>query len=352
MNELNLITKNPLVQKIAAGDANEELLELLLDKRLPLTDEEYLESLVFLVANENLKKKALKLLKNIPEQIKINYVEKIQANPRIAYFIVLEALNMKNLNILIKVIHNQAFPYEFLLKIAEKGDAASLEALLENQIKLIAYPQIMDVMELNPGIDNFIKGKIHELKDFYLKEGTATEIPFEEILEDVKDIFVEEIKAAGDENKTAEVPLAVIEEKALTELQMINKMSVSDRMKLALVGTKTQRTILIKDSNKMVMNAVVASPKLSADEVILFIRNKSTPGEIIGKIADNREWIKNYQVVLSLVQNPKTPIKSALGFIKMLHLKDLQQVVKDKNMNPVIRTLAVNFFKQKTKVKG
>lgn len=352
MNDLHVITKNPLVQKIAAGEANEELLELLLSRQLPLTDEEYLESLVFLVKNEDLKEKALQLLKNIPEQIKINYVEKTQANHRVAYFIVLEALSTKNLNILIKVIHNQAIPYEFLLKIAEKGDLAMLEALLDNQIKLIAYPQIMDVMELNPEISNYVKGKIQELRDFYLKEGATEEIPFEDILEDVKEIFVEEMKAAGEVEKAGEAPLKVIEEKALTELQSINKMSVSDRLKLALVGTKTQRTILIKDSNKMVVNAVVDSPKLSAEEVILFIRNKSTPGEIINKISNNREWIKNYQVALSLVQNPKTPIKSALGFIKMLHLKDLQQVVRDKNMSPVIRALAVNFYKQKTKVKG
>lgn len=352
----DLISKNPLVQKIADEKANDELLELLLSKQLPFTEEEYLESLVFTVKNEKLKDKALSLLKKISESTKTNYIEKSKANHRVAYFLVLEALGKKNLKIITKVIQNQALPYEFLLKIAEKGDIAMLDSLLDNQIKLIAYPQIMDFMELNPEITNYIKGKVQEIREFYLKDGVAEEIPLEEVLDDVKEIFTEGVATEEEmeegEEELAEVPLDVVEEKALTELQMINKMSVSERMRLALVGNKTQRAILIKDRNKMVMTAVIESPKLSKDEVVLYVRNKSIPGEIIARIANSREWTKNYQIVLGLVKNPKTPVKSALGFIKTLHLRDLQLLLKDRNISPVIRNLAINFYQQKTKTKG
>ncbi|MCK5057654.1 MAG: hypothetical protein KAT34_13415 [Candidatus Aminicenantes bacterium] len=344
-----LVAKNPLVQKIADGNANQELLDLFLSKQLPFTEEEYLESLVFLLTDEKLKDKSLSLLKHISESIKINYIEKNQANHRVAYFILLEALGKKNLSIVTKVIHNQSLPYEFLLKIAEKGDLAMLEALLDNQIKLIAYPQIMDFMELNPGITNYIRGRIQETRDFYLKEGLAEEIPLEDILFDVKEIFIEEAEE-GEEGE--ELSLEVVQEKAQTELQMINKMSISERIRMALVGNKTQRAILMKCRNRMVMNAVIESPKLTKDEVIVCVRNKSIPGEVISKIANGREWTKNYQIVLGLVQNPKTPVKKALSFIKTLHLRDLQSLVKDRNISPVVRNLATNFYQQKTKVKG
>jgi hypothetical protein len=344
-----LVAKNPLVQKIADGNANQELLDLFLSKQLPFTEEEYLESLVFLLTDEKLKDKSLSLLKHISESIKINYIEKNQANHRVAYFILLEALGKKNLSIVTKVIHNQSLPYEFLLKIAEKGDLAMLEALLDNQIKLIAYPQIMDFMELNPGITNYIRGRIQETRDFYLKEGLAEEIPLEDILFDVKEIFIEEAEE-GEEGE--ELSLEVVQEKAQTELQMINKMSISERIRMALVGNKTQRAILMKCRNRMVMNAVIESPKLTKDEVIVYVRNKSISGEVISKIASGREWTKNYQIVLGLVQNPKTPVKKALSFIKTLHLRDLQSLVKDRNISPVVRNLATNFYQQKTKVKG
>ena len=345
-----LVAKNPLVQKIAEGKANEELLGLLLSKQLPFTEEEYLESLVFLLTDEKLKSQSLKLLKHITESIKTNYIEKKQANHRVAYFILLEALGKKNLSVVAKIIHNQSLPYEFLLKIAEKGDIAMLEALLDNQIKMIAYPQIMDFMEINPEITNYIKGKIQEIRDFYLKEGLAEEIPLEDILDDVKEIFTE--TTTEEEEGEEELSLEVVQEKAQTELQMINNLSVSERIRLALVGNKTQRAILIKDRNRMVMNAVIESPKLSKDEVVIYVRNKSIPGEIINKISNSREWTKNYQIVIGLVKNPKTPVKKALAFIKTLHLKDLQSLLKDRNISPVVRNLAINFFQQKTKAKG
>jgi hypothetical protein len=108
---------------------------------------------------------------------------------------------------------------------------------------------------------------------------------------------------------------------------------------------------LVKDANKIVAQAVVESPKLTADEVVLLTRDKSVAGEIISKISRNREWVKNYTVMLELVHNPKTPVKDALGFVKKLHMRDLKLLTQDRNINPVVRSLAYNFFREKTKVK-
>ena len=122
-------------------------------------------------------------------------------------------------------------------------------------------------------------------------------------------------------------------------------------MRLALTGNKTERLVLIKDSNKLVQTAVLDSPKMADDEVLIHARNLSLPGEIIGKIANNREWTKNYTIILALVQNPKTPISRAIGFIKQLHARDLKLLSTDRNVSPVIRNLAQNLMKQKERVK-
>jgi hypothetical protein len=122
-------------------------------------------------------------------------------------------------------------------------------------------------------------------------------------------------------------------------------------VKLALTGNKTDRLVLIKDSNKLVQAAVLDSPKMATDEVLIHVRNLSLPGEIIGKIANNREWTKNYTVLLALVENPKTPVNRALSFVKQLHDRDLKLIARDRNISPVIRVLAENLVKQKEKVK-
>lgn len=370
MNEIRIVSKNPIVKKIADSDAKEDILEMLVARQLPFTEEEYLESLVFAMKTEAFKSKALEHLKEIKDGTKTSYVEKSGANHRVAFYVLLESLNWNKPAVVAKIIHNQAFPVEFLLKIAEKGSEAMLEMLLDNQIKMIAYPEIMDDIEKNPHCTNFIKGRIKELREYYLIGAKAEEIPAEEVMEDIKEVLTMEQEAANKQQTqdTAEAEedsnledededfdddldsLEDMEEKALTTLQEINQMNVSERIKLALSGTKTHRMILIKDPNKMVSLAVMESPKLSIDEVAVLAKNKSLAGELITKIANKREWTKNYPIMLELVQHPKTPVKQALSFVKKLHYRDLRMLTRNKNVNPVVRTLAVNYFTQKSGV--
>jgi hypothetical protein len=364
MTQPTIISKNPIINKIVREEAIEEILELLVSKQLPLTEEEYLEGLVFVLKKEHYKSRALNLLKQISETTKLNYIEKSHANHRVAYFIVLEALNWKNFKIIAKAVRNQALPPDFLIKIAEKGDLSMLEVLLDNQIKLIAYPEIMEVMEKNPEVNNFIKGKIREIRDFYLAEDTAREIPAEHVLEEVKEVIMMEQEQEKEEETGMELTkeeeyddkldlsdFSQVERKALTTLQEINNMTISERIKLALTGSKTHRLILIKDPNKIVSQAVVESPKLTSDEVVLLARDKSVAGDIISKLSRSREWVKNYTVMMELVHNPKTPVKDALGFVKKLHMRDLKLLTQDKNINPVVRQLAYNYYNEKTRVK-
>jgi hypothetical protein len=138
-----------------------------------------------------------------------------------------------------------------------------------------------------------------------------------------------------------------VKERTLTTLQEINNMSISDRIKLALLGSKTHRMILIKDSNKIVSLAVLESPKITTDEIIILAKNKSVASEIIARISRNREWIKNYSVFVELVGNPKTPVKDALSFVNRLHNMDLKLLANNRNTSPVIREFAANLFSQR-----
>jgi hypothetical protein len=359
MTDTSIVSKNPVVRQIVEGNAGHEVIEMLLNKQLPFTEEEYLESAVFLLKDENHKIRALTLLNGIADSVKASYMDKSEINHRVAYFIIIDALNRHDTLITSKAVRNQSLPHEFLLKIAEKGNAAMLELLLDNQIKLIAYPDILDEIEKNSEATNFIKGRVKEIRAYYLESHEVAEIPKDTVIEDVKDFMTLEKEekageAAVEEEETEDdlLTLEMVEKKALTALQEINALSISERIKLALTGTKTQRMILIKDPNKMVSLAVLESPKLGVDEVSLLAKNKSIAGELIARIARRREWTKNYSIVLELVQNPKTPIKEALGFVKQLHIRDLQLISRDKNVNPVVRQLALNFHKQKSGIKG
>jgi hypothetical protein len=340
-----IVSKNPLVMQISAGTSNDELLQFLLEKKLAFTDEEYLEGLVFVLAKPVFHDRALAMLNGIPQSVKENYVQKRDAQLQVAEFILQEALQAGHFNTLALIIQNQHFPTEFLLHIAAQGRESTLEVLLDNQVRLIAYPEIMEKMETNPACGPFIRGKINELREFYFRNPAAEAIPEKDVLDEMGTLIAQEQSADGS------LSPVTIKQQMMTSLQRINHMSIAQRIHLALTGNKTERLILIKDPNRMVQMAVIESPKMADDEALIHTRNLSLSGEIIGKIANNRDWTKNYSIVMALVQNPKTPISRSVGFMKQLHTRDLRILMQDRNINPVIRNLAMNLQKEKERVK-
>ena len=341
-----IISKNPLVVQIVEGSAGAELLEFLLERKLAFIDEEYLESLVFVLPNQNFHDRALSMLNQIPQSVKENYVQKKDAHPRVAEFILAEALPASQLNVLGMIIQNQHLPIEFLLRVAAQGQAAVLEILMENQVRLIAYPEILEKIEQNPECNPFIRVKINELREFYFQAGAVEAIPESDVLNDLAKMDSQDQSLDGQSDQ------APIQQKVLTALQRINRMTISQRIRLALTGDKTERLILIKDPSRMVQLAVIDSPKMADDEVLIHARNFSISGEIVAKIASNRDWTKNYTIILALVQNPKTPISRAVSFIKQLHIRDLKTLIQDRNISPVVRNLASNLQKEKERIKG
>ena len=189
-----MVSKNPLVLKIAEGAPGDELLKYLLSKQLAFTEEEYLESLVFVLPDPKSQEQARQMLGLIPQPVKEQYVQKREAELRVIDFILQEALEAGYFNTLTLIIQNQGFPSEFILRIAARAKAAVLETLLENQIRLIAYPEIMEKMETNPECNPFIRGRISELREFYLQPKAAEAIPEAEVMNELVTVIAEEQK--------------------------------------------------------------------------------------------------------------------------------------------------------------
>ena len=55
-----------------------------------------------------------------------------------------------------------------------------------------------------------------------------------------------------------------------------------------MMGSPTERAILIKDSNKVVARTAIRSPAVSDSEVIKYSKNKSLLDEVITFIASNK----------------------------------------------------------------
>jgi hypothetical protein len=123
-------------------------------------------------------------------------------------------------------------------------------------------------------------------------------------------------------------------------LQKIQKLSVSNKIHLALRGGKEIRSILLRDPSKEVVLTVLENPKLTETEIELISKSRSIPDEVLRKITKKREWMRNYNVVLGLVTNPKTPPGISVVLVNELKTRDLAILEKNKNVIEGVRATA------------
>lgn len=129
-------------------------------------------------------------------------------------------------------------------------------------------------------------------------------------------------------------------ESAQTFTQRLASMSVPDKVKCAMKGTREMRAILIRDPNRMVAAAVLSCPKVNEAEVEAFAKMGNVSEDILRTIAMTRGWTKNYTVVLSLVKNSKTPVALSLNLMQRLTAADVKRLSADRNVPEALRLAA------------
>ena len=112
----------------------------------------------------------------------------------------------------------------------------------------------------------------------------------------------------------------------------ISRMSIMERVKTAILGGKDARIILAHDSNRVVRRYVLMNPRITDGEIAAIVNSKLADEEILRLVADKRDWMKNYQVRLGLVRNPKTPLVTAVNILPTLMVKDIGRLAKSRDV--------------------
>jgi hypothetical protein len=130
------------------------------------------------------------------------------------------------------------------------------------------------------------------------------------------------------------------ERRAQSMIQKIQKLSVSERIQLALKGGREIRGILVKDTNKEVMLSVLENGKITESEIEMIAQSRSAAEESLRRISKNREWMKKYPIVLALVTNPKSPAGITVALVSNLKTRDLVILEKNRNVAEAVRSAA------------
>ncbi len=200
---------------------------------------------------------------------------------------------------------------------------------VRNGVKLFDVPQIVEAYQRVYGVDP-----------------TARPPPPEETAAALIAEYQDELgRERGEEGQPPES--AEQATKKLTITQRVLKMSVSEKIKLATLGNKEARALLLRDANKLVCMAAVTSPRMTEGEIMTLANSKTTNSEVLRYVYSNRELARNYALKLSLVKNPKVPLPTALKFLTTLQERDIKELARDRNVPNTIQSQAKAWMMRK-----
>jgi len=313
-------------------------------------------SLLYLLAHdpdEAVRQQALESARNLPDKVAAAALRDSDAPREVLGWIVDQvADNDRYLELLAL---NTATPDEALARVASRCGRRVAELLAQNQLRLLRCEEYLLGLLENPNLSAAVRDGI---ADFAVRSGIRRDdVPA--LREAVRRVFGE---APAEEPETAEKLLAeaadelardreegeeLQEERRESLARRILKMSVAEKIKLATLGNKEARTLLLRDTNKLVCLAALQSPRITESEVIALSQSRTVHEEVIREIATNREWLKLYPVKVNLVKNPKTPPGIALRLVPHLRDKDLKDLRTNKNVPQVVQAAARSLLMKK-----
>lgn len=271
-----------------------------------------------------------------------------------------------------KLLLNPSTPSWAFVEVAKVGSENICEIVANNQARLLEQPDIARSLTKNP---NALKSTIDRVVDFLVRSSVVLDgvAEFEHAL--LRLTGEERIKAAAQ----VEIPLDMIDDEFLTDeqrkqlaaqgggrkliaeedeagepteetkqsvTQMLRGMTTGQKVALATKGKKDYRTVLLRDTNRIVALAAISSPATKEPEVVAAAQSRTVHQDVIAYIAGKRDWVKLYPVKLALTSNPKTQLPTAMKLVPLLQKKDIKLLSKSKNVPMGVRNLAVKLAKE------
>lgn len=130
-----------------------------------------------------------------------------------------------------------------------------------------------------------------------------------------------------------------------TIAEALRDMNVGQKIKVAMLGNLEVRKMLIKDPRKQIVMAVLGNARITDKEVAAIAGDPASSLDAISYIASNKSLSKSYAVKLALVNNPKTPMKTALMLLETIRMNDLKNIAKSRSVSNVIKQRAAKKIK-------
>jgi hypothetical protein len=319
-------------------------------------------------------KSALETLKTAPIEVIAAAAESL-VNPQVLSWLFYGCAG--RVEIVRRLILNPALPSEAIARLARVANTELCDLIAENQVRLLQAPQIIESLYLNksarmstldrlidfaqrsqisldglPGLSALMNSGASIVEDVQSAENFSDERMFEALnTEDDEGLKEKETLASKGHRKEQEEPVENEEEnRGGSRKFKLGKMSVSQRVRVAIMGSIGDRDVLVRDPNRVIHMAAINSPKTTQREAQKWASNPSVPDTVIQYIANKKEWLRNYNIKLCLCENPKLPLQKGLRLLQYLRPNDLKALATNRNINQVLRRQAGQLVKKRTEM--
>jgi hypothetical protein len=253
--------------------------------------------------------------------------------------------------VLEQIIRHKNVADETLETLAGTVSGTAQEALVINQVRLIAQPSLIDALFSNPNLTADGRRRLNEIREEFFekeyrrkeaerrrKEEAEAAAPLELTPEEQAEVDAAKAEDAGPSTLSDEEFKTLLTQGAIH--RKITTMTVSEKVKLAYAGGKEERRILIGDANRLVGLAVLKSRGITLPEVEAICSMRHVGDEIFRIIHGKREWVRKPAIILALVKNPKVPLAISLTLLKQVPLRDLRNISRDPNLAEGLRIMS------------
>jgi len=243
-------------------------------------------------------------------------------------------------DLLEKVLLNRATPDDAIASVASDVSERLAEIIIANQERCLRSKSIVGAIRRNGALP---RASLDRLFDFLVRSGIIYE-EMAEFSQAIARLSPSDMDSMAGQVELPEIVGEFVGPEASDGvdrledpgrepmMKLISQLTAAQKVALAIRGNREARNILIRDSNRIVATAAIRNPRITDAEVLAAAQNRTMSDEVIRLIAMNKEMIRAYPVKLALVQNPKTPLATAMRFLGILRVSDLKNVAKSKGV--------------------
>jgi hypothetical protein len=365
-----MASKHVLTRQVLEGRAPVAVQEFAARGLLPLPRPEFLDIWVYLAAHGGTPE-VRDLARQSLEQLSTEELAELAAHPHLEgpTFEYLVQRYSRDSAVAARLARNPSIPDTALVHLAEQAGADVLELIVVNQVRLLQTPDLLPALRRNPNLTPVQQRRLREFEEEFVQKevryelkpsppvpppvapsvgppGPAAPVLAPEAPPSVLTTPMAVPSAVEPAEPMAETPPEVLAVEAETQgdpqrlLDRIMRMTVPERIMLALLGHREARMFLIRDPNRTVQEAVMKSPRLSESEAETYAAMRHLEPDVLRILADRREFYKNRTFVYRIVTNPKTPIPVAARLMAQLSVMQLRDITRSRDVPMAVRNMA------------